>query len=154
MLILIDVGNTNIVFGISDGEKIINTLRTETVKRQDFDYSHVLRDLLCRKEKIEKAEGAVLSSVVPEVTPKLCRVIQSLYGIRALLVNEISDNTLTVDTDFPDKLGMDLKADAAAALKKYPNPQIIFDLGTATTCSVLNVDRTNLSLYSQGITKV
>lgn len=138
MLILIDVGNTNIVFGISDGEKIINTLRTETVKRQDFDYSHVLRDLLCRKEKIEKAEGAVLSSVVPEVTPKLCRVIQSLYGIRALLVNEISDNTLTVDTDFPDRLGMDLKADAAAALKKYPNPQIIFDLGTATTCSVLD----------------
>ncbi|MGP1457770.1 MAG: type III pantothenate kinase [Treponema sp.] len=138
MVILIDVGNTNIVFGISDGEKIINTLRTETVKRQDFEYAHVLEDLLRCKGKILKAEGAVLSSVVPEVTGKICRAVQELYGIRAALVNEIADGCLTIATDAPDKLGMDLKADAAGALKKYPNPQVIFDLGTATTCSVLD----------------
>ena len=43
MVLLIDVGNTNIVFGISDGEKIVNTLRTETVKDADFDYVPVLQ---------------------------------------------------------------------------------------------------------------
>jgi len=54
MILLIDVGNTNIVFGISDGEKIVNTLRTETIKDADFDYVPILQDLLCKKEKIGK----------------------------------------------------------------------------------------------------
>lgn len=47
MIFLIDVGNTNIVFGISDGKKIINSLRTETIKAESFDYIPVLKDLLC-----------------------------------------------------------------------------------------------------------
>ena len=138
MVLLIDVGNTNIVFGISDGEKIINTLRTETVKEADFDYVPVLQDLLCQKEKIGKADGAMVSSVVPEVTGKLEKAVFAIYGIEAVSTAEAAQKSLVIDIDSPDKLGMDLKADAAAALKKYPCPQVIFDLGTATTCSVLN----------------
>lgn len=138
MILLIDVGNTNIVFGISDGEKIINILRTETVKEADFDYIPVLQDLLCRKEKIGKADGVMLSSVVPEVTVKLEKAIFEIYGIHAVSADAAAQQSLVIDIDSPDKLGMDLKADAAAALKKYPCPQLIFDLGTATTCSVLN----------------
>lgn len=138
MVLLIDVGNTNIVFGISDGEKIINTLRTETIKEAEFDYVPILQDLLCKKEKIRKVDGAMLASVVPEVTVKLEKAICEIYGIHALLADTAAQQTLVIDIDSPDKLGMDLKADAAAALKKYPCPQLIFDLGTATTCSVLN----------------
>lgn len=138
MILLIDVGNTNIVFGISDGEKIVNTLRTETVKKADFDYVPVLQDLLCRKEKIGKADGVMVSSVVPEVTEKLEKAVFTIYGIRAVSADSAAQHSLVIDIDSPDKLGMDLKADAAAVLKKYPCPQLIFDLGTATTCSVLN----------------
>lgn len=138
MVLLIDVGNTNIVFGISDGEKIINTLRTETVKDEDFDYVPVLQDLLCRKEKIGKTDGVIMSSVVPEVTEKLENAFFAIYGIHAISANAAAQHSMVIDIDFPDRLGMDLKADAAAALKKYPCPQLIFDLGTATTCSVLN----------------
>lgn len=138
MIFLIDVGNTNIVIGISDGEKIINTLRTETIKEKDFDYVPVLKDLLCQKEKIRKVEGSILSSVVPEVTKKLMEAIKSIYKVDALLVDEIIDESLNIQIDSPEKLGMDLKVDAVAALKKYPSPQLIFDLGTATTCSVLD----------------
>lgn len=138
MVLLIDVGNTNIVFGISDGEKIVNTLRTETVKDTDFDYVPVLQELLCRKEKIGKVGGVIISSVVPEVTGKLENAVVAIYGIRSLSANDAAQQSLVIDIDFPDRLGMDLKADAAAALKNYPCPQLIFDLGTATTCSVLN----------------
>ena len=138
MILLIDVGNTNIVFGVSDGEKIINTLRTETVKDADFDYVPILQDLLCKKEKIGKVDGVIISSVVPEVTGKLENAIVAIYGMHSVSADTAAKKCLVIDIDFPDKLGMDLKADAAAALKKYPCPQLIFDLGTATTCSVLN----------------
>ncbi|MGP1455747.1 MAG: type III pantothenate kinase [Treponema sp.] len=138
MVLLIDVGNTNIVFGISDGNKIINTVRAETRKEADYDYVPVLQDVLYRKEKIEHAAGAILSSVVPEVTERLVNAIQAIYGIQTIIINDIIENSLVIDIDSPHKLGMDLKADAAAALKKYPCPQLIFDLGTATTCSVLD----------------
>lgn len=138
MIFLIDVGNTNIVFGISDGEKIINTLRTETIKEKDFDYIPVLKDLLCQKEKIRKVEGSILSSVVPEVTKKLMEAIKMIYKVDTILVDDIIDESLQIEIDSPGKLGMDLKVDAVAALKKYPSPQLIFDLGTATTCSVLD----------------
>lgn len=138
MIFLIDVGNTNIVFGISDGKKIINSLRTETIKAESFDYIPVLKDLLCKKEKIRRVEGAILSSVVPEVTRKLIDAIHEIYKIHTILVDDIIDESLVIDIDCPKKLGMDLKVDAVAALKKYPCPQIIFDLGTATTCSVLD----------------
>ena len=138
MVLLIDVGNTNIVFGISDGEKIVNTLRTETIKDADFDYVPVLQDLLCKKEKIGNADGVIISSVVPEVTGKLENAVVAIYGIHSVSADTAAKESLVIDIDSPDKLGMDLKADAAAALKKYPCPQLIFDLGTATTCSVLN----------------
>lgn len=138
MIFLIDVGNTNIVFGISDGKKIINSLRTETRKEADFDYIPVLRDLFCQKEKIRKVEASIISSVVPEVTKPLINAVKEIYGVDTIVVNDIIDDSLKIDIDAPHKLGMDLKVDAVAALKKYPCPQIIFDLGTATTCSVLN----------------
>lgn len=138
MIFLIDVGNTNIVFGISDGKRIINSLRTETIKKEGFDYIPVLRNLLCKIEKIRSVEGAILSSVVPEVTKKLRDAIYEIYKVHTILVNDIIDESLIIDIDNPEKLGMDLKVDALAALKKYPCPQIIFDLGTATTCSVLD----------------
>lgn len=138
MILLIDIGNTNIVFGISDREKIINVVRTETVKKAEFDYVPVMQDLLYRKEKIEKIEGAMIASVVPEVTSKVEQAIFAIYGLHALSAESAVQKILVIDIDAPDKLGMDLKADAVAALKKYPCPQIIFDLGTATTCSVLN----------------
>lgn len=138
MILLIDIGNTNIVFGISDREKIITVVRTKTVKKADSDYVPVIRDLLYRKEKIEKIEGAVLASVVPEVTGEIEKAIFAIYGLYALSADTLVRQTLVLDIDAPDKLGMDLKADAIAALKKYPCPQLIFDLGTATTCSVLN----------------
>lgn len=128
MIFLIDVGNTNIVIGISDGEKIINTLRTETIKEKDFDYVPVLKDLLCQKEKIRKVEGSILSSVVPEVTKKLMEAIKSIYKVDTLLVDEIIDESLNIQIDSPEKLGMDLKVDAVAALKKYPSPQLISGL--------------------------
>lgn len=138
MVLLIDIGNTNIVFGISDGEKIISIVRTETVKKAEFDYVPVIQDLLYRKEKIEKTDGAILSSVVPEVTGKVEKAVFAVYGVHALSADDAVRHKLIIDIDSPDKLGMDLKADAIAALKKYPCPQLIFDLGTATTCSVLN----------------
>ena len=104
MILLIDVGNTNIVFGVSDGEKIINTLRTETVKDADFDYVPILQDLLCKKEKIGKVDGVIISSVVPEVTGKLENAIVAIYGIQSVSADTAAKKCLVIDIDFPDKL--------------------------------------------------
>lgn len=138
MILLIDVGNTNIVFGISDGSKILNTVRTETVKKQGTDYVEILKNVLCRKEKICRIEGAILSSVVPEIDQSLKEALFEIYQVEVILVKDVIRKSLVIDIDTPEKLGMDLQVDAVAALKKYPCPQIIFDLGTATTCSVLD----------------
>ena len=119
MILAFDIGNTNIVIGGFEKDKTIFLTRVATdLTKTEAEYAVLVKNILeiYRVER-ESIEGSIVSSVVPPL------------GIKT---------GLNIATGDPRELGADLVVAAVAALQKYPKPQIILDLGTATTFSVLD----------------
>ncbi len=142
MILAIDTGNTNIVLGCLEQGRILFTLRLQTDKGKTADEYALLLEGLLRRRGIqpEALEGGILSSVVPELQAVLLTAAEQITGKRFLSVGPGMDTGLKVRTDQPAQLGADLVVDAVAALAKYKPPLAIFDMGTATTLSVLGED--------------
>lgn len=140
MLLAIDVGNTNIVLGCMEGEVIRCTARMATDRtRTEDEYAMALSQMFAlRGMDPNRMDGAIISSVVPELRPILTRAIQTLCGITPLVVGAGIKNGLNIRIDNPAQLGSDLVVGAVGAMAKYPKPLLIFDFGTATTLSVID----------------
>lgn len=85
-------------------------------------------------------EGGILSSVVPYLKTVVCSAVKKLISKQLIVVNPGMKTGLNILIDNPSKLGSDLVVDAVAAVSKYPTPLAIFDLGTATTLSVIDCE--------------
>lgn len=140
MILAIDVGNTNIVIGcIEDGRIICDGRLTTDHKKTKDEYAiHFKMFLNMYDIDLKAFDGAIISSVVPPITNEIKGAIQKIIGIEAMLVGHDMELGLTIRTEQPERLGADLIVDAVAALHEYKAPLIIFDLGTATTCSVID----------------
>ena len=142
MLLLIDIGNTNIVVGCYENEKITQEARlaTDALKTSD-QYCMDLKNLLSLYE-IERASvtGVIISSVVPPVLNSVRTAVMKLTGKKPLVVGPGIKTGLRIHIDNPAQLGSDLVVDAVAGIHHYPLPQIIIDMGTATTVSVLDAE--------------
>lgn len=140
MILALDVGNTNIVFGFIDEGKILFESRIETLKgRTELEYAVILKNTLdIQSIAVSEFDGAIISSVVPPVDTALSRAIKMVFDCEPILIDARSNHGLVIDIDRPEILGNDLIAGAVAALDKYTPPLIIFDLGTATTISVID----------------
>ncbi len=140
MILALDVGNTNIVFGFIDDGKILFESRIETQRgRTELEYAVILKNTLdIQNIKTTDFDGAIISSVVPPVNGALSRAVKMVFGCEPVLVDVKSNHGLVIDIDRPEILGNDLITGAVAALEKYAPPLIIFDLGTATTISVID----------------
>lgn len=141
MVLAIDVGNTNIVIGVLDGEKISLESRIDTNSARMADqYAMTIMDIL-EMYKIELAsiDGAIISSVVPPVTQQLRRAVKTLFGLEAVVVGPGVKNGLNILIDDPSTLGADMVCVAVAAKAKYNLPCIVVDLGTAN--KVLAIDK-------------
>lgn len=142
MILVIDVGNTNIVFGVFDGDKLVFESRADTNRNRMADqYSVIINQVfdLYGVDK-KKIDGAVISSVVPPVSDQLKSSVQKLFGVTPLMVGAGVKTGLNIRIDDPSTLGADLACGAAAAKELYPLPCIVIDLGTAT--KVFAVDKT------------
>ena len=140
MILAIDVGNTNIVLGCLDSQKIYFTARLSTdVKKTSDEYALMIRNLFHLHE-IDRhgVEGAIISSVVPALSIPLQEAIRLVTGKTALLVGSGLKTGLNLQMDDPATVGADLVVDSVAASERYPKPIFIFDLGTATTLSVVD----------------
>ncbi|HEX2938411.1 MAG TPA: type III pantothenate kinase [Ruminiclostridium sp.] len=142
MVLTIDIGNTNIVLGEWEGDKLKFVSRIETDKSMTADsYAVRLKNILeLYGVQYEKIEGSIVSSVVPQVTGSVVYAVGRLTGKKPLIVGPGIKTGLNIRIDNPAELGSDIVADAVAALSKYPKPIIIFDMGTATTISVIDVE--------------
>lgn len=139
MVLVIDVGNSNIVVGCMDGEKILFNERVSTNHiATDLEYAIQLKNIFEIHRLELKIEGAVMSSVVPQVVDALKRAVKKLFHVDILIVGPGVKNGLRIMTDNPAELGSDLVVDAVAGVKEYPLPLIIIDMGTATTVSVID----------------
>lgn len=140
MILVIDVGNTNIVVGCMKGEEIIFTARysTDRAKTED-EYVLMFMDMF-KFNKVEACDiqGAILSSVVPELKMVLRLAVERLTGICPLVVSVELDIGIPITIDNPAQLGSDMISNAVAAIAKYEKPILIFDMGTATTLSVID----------------
>lgn len=140
MILAIDIGNTNIVFGCFEGENILFRERAATSQRSTpLEYAAtILTALNLHGVKSEGIKGAIISSVVPSVTATMKLAIEKLSVEKVMIVGPGIRTGVSIMIDNPAQLGSDLVVAAAASIKEYPVPQIIIDLGTATTFSVID----------------
>ena len=140
MILTVDVGNSNIVLGGVDGDKIVfkASLRTEVTKTSD-QYCVDLKILLdVYGIKTEDIEGTIVGSVVPQVLNAFQTAVRKLTGKAPLVIGPGLKTGLNILLDNPGQTGADLVAGDVAALREHKPPLIIIDMGTATTMAVLD----------------
>jgi len=135
MILAIDVGNTNIVLGCIEDGKIAEVLRIRTALNETaVGYAVILKNSLeLYGVDYKNFEGAIISSVVPEVTNILSDAVCKLTGKKSLIVGPGMKTGMNVRIDDPSTLAGDLVVGSVAAIQYYGAPVIVMDLGTATT---------------------
>jgi type III pantothenate kinase len=136
MLLAIDVGNTNAVFGLfgpDAGEAVAVWRLTSRRDRTDDEWFALLRPLIATSDTgAESVDAVVLSSVVPAIGEMVVRMVRKRFGIEPLVVGSDLDLGIVVRTDAPHETGTDRIANCAAAFARFGGPTIVVDLGTAT----------------------
>ncbi len=140
MLLVIDIGNTNITLGVFDGDKKRMTARisTQADKTGEQYAVEIITILGLHKIEVENLDGCIVSSVVPALSNAFKKVCKLLGINNPIFVGPGVKTGLNIKIDNPAQLGADLVVGAVAAIDKYPLPLVILDLGTATTISVID----------------
>jgi type III pantothenate kinase len=139
MLAAIDIGNTNIVWGVFEGSTIQAHWRLATNPKATADeYGVLCASLLEQKWRPPKRiTGAIISSVVPSLTETFVSMVETYFACTPLVVSSDMDTGLTLKYANPKEIGSDRLVNAAAAHHKFQRDLIIVDFGTATTfCAV------------------
>jgi type III pantothenate kinase len=135
MLLAIDLGNTNTVFGVYDAsDKLVKHWRLSTQKERTVDeYGILLRNLFAL-EKIEanNIHRVIIASVVPPLDPVLNEMVSSYFSVKPVFVTH-ENAGIPILYDKPSDVGADRIVDAVAVVHKYGKPAIVVDFGTATT---------------------
>ncbi|MDP1948180.1 MAG: type III pantothenate kinase [Nitrospirota bacterium] len=139
MLLVVDIGNTNIVWGVYEDRTLAAHWRIATdVKKTSDEYGILFANLLAAAGiPTQHLTGAIVSSVVPALTETVEQMLEQYFYQRALVVSSNTDTGLTLRYDNPKEIGSDRLVNAAAAYHKYRRDLIIVDFGTATTfCAI------------------
>lgn len=139
MLLAIDIGNTNIVLGVFESDRLVESWRVGTKTQITSDeYAMILRDLFgFTGLSFGQIDGAIISSVVPPLLPVMSEMSRRYFGIEPLIVTNEVKTGIRLRYDNPKEIGADRIVNAAAAYSIYGGPVIIVDFGTATTfCAV------------------
>ncbi len=139
MLLVIDIGNTEIVAGLFEKEDLLGQWRISTHLHKTADeYGLQLLQLLkIQTDAATQIDGVIFSSVVPPLTAIFKEMIGSYFSQTPLIVSEKTKTGLQIRCDNPKEVGADRLVNAAAAYHLYGGPLIIVDLGTATTfCAI------------------
>ena len=140
MLVVIDVGNTNIVLGFFLKGKFVLERRISSQSQKTEDELYVLLKQYCDQLKIspEGVQGIVITSVMPEVTTAFQKMLKKYLRLSPLIINGTLDLGIKIPYSDPSKLGADRICGVVAALKKFGGPAIVVDFGTATTYDVIS----------------
>lgn len=135
MLLVVDIGNTNVVFGLYDGETLAHTMRVSTVRtRTDDEYGVLLLQLLAlRGVPVKAIDAAILASVVPPLTDVIADAIRHAFAREPVVVGPGTKTGIPVLYENPREVGADRIVNAVAAYERVRGPVIVVDLGTATT---------------------
>ncbi len=142
MLLTVDIGNTNITFGVFEGKRLITTFRMNTIQTRTSDeYGMVMCELLEHNQvPVATISDVIIASVVPNVMYSLTSAIIKYFHTRPIIIETGIKTGIRVVSKNPRQVGADRIVDAAAAYELYGGPAIVVDYGTATTFDLIDAD--------------
>lgn len=141
MLFVIDVGNTNTVVGIFDGDRLVQHWRLISKERTADELGVYLLTLLGTAGISPLSiGGGILSSVVPPVDAAFVEGVRRYFGVECLRVSPALDLGIRVEYGVPQEVGADRLVNAVAGMARYGSPLVIVDFGTAITVDVVSGD--------------
>ena len=142
MLLVIDVGNTNITLGVFEKEELKATFRMTTQQsRTSNEYGILMCSMLeCRGIPKGNVKDVIISSVVPDVMHSLSSAIIKYFNTKPLHVGPGSKTGIRINAVNPKEIGADRIVDAVAAYDIYGGPVLVLDFGTATTYDLITED--------------
>ncbi len=140
MILAIDVGNTNIVFGGIEKSVSFFVTRLNTDKKKTEDEYAVMFNTLIMLNGMKPSDfsGGIISSVVPQLNEILRKAVYTVIGKEPMVVGPGLKTGLNIRIDNPATLGSDIVVGCVAAIAQYPRPLIVIDMGTATTMVVVD----------------
>lgn len=142
MLLAIDVGNTNIKYGVYNEDKLIASFRVSSrLSRTADEYGSVLVNLLANSGVSKQdINGVIISSVIPSLNYTICHMCEYFFNITPLMIGPGVKTGLNIKADNPKEVGADIIVNSVSAFKKYGGPVVVIDFGTATTFDVISAD--------------
>ncbi len=142
MILVVDVGNTNTNFGVFEGEKLLFKFKIMTkMERTSDEIGMSIRELLQVNDVYpNQVDGAIISSVVPNIMHALINGIKRYIEVDPVIVGPGIKTGIKILTDNPREMGADRIVDAVAAYELYGGPVIVVDFGTATTYDLITGD--------------
>lgn len=140
MLLAVDIGNSNIVLGLSEDESWQHVWRLPTSQqKEEIDYATDISNFFLESGlKLAQIEQVVMSSVVPSVTPILKAVLRQLFDKEVLIIGPNLYSEISLAIDRPYEIGSDLVANAVAGYEKFKKACIVVDFGTALTFTTVS----------------
>ena len=143
MIFVLDVGNTNTVIGLYEGDILKYHWRVETNRSKTEDEYGMTIKSLFQYEGLssDQVEGIIISSVVPPIMFALEGMCKKYFGIKPLVVGPGIKTGLDIKYENPREVGADRIVNAVAGIHEFGSPLIIVDFGTATTYCYINEDK-------------
>lgn len=140
MLIAFDIGNTNTVIGVYDGDMALAHWRIGSDRHKTADEYGLIVSQLFHLAKLHMREvtEAIISSVVPDITGNLEKMIEKYLHVIPLIVGAGIKTGLMIRYENPKEVGADRIVNAVAGIEKYGAPLVLVDFGTATTFCAVN----------------
>lgn len=141
MVLLLDLGNTNLYVGVYRNGSLVKEYRTNSdVNKSSDEYSDIIRAFfIANFLDPSEFKGVILASVIPSLTQVLARTVNKLLNVKCMIVGKSLKSGLSIRIDNPNELGTDLVADSVGGKAKYGYPLLITDMGTAT--KILAIDK-------------
>ena len=135
MLLVIDLGNTNIKYGVYDKDKLVASFRVSSrISRTADEYGSVLVGLLNNRGiQVKDIDGIIFSSVIPALNYTICHMCEYFFNIQPLVIGPGVKTGLNIKADNPREVGADIIVNSVSAYNKYGGPIVVIDFGTATT---------------------
>lgn len=137
MVLVVDIGNTNIVLGVYRDEELTSVWRLSTkAERTSDEFQIFIYNLFIQNGlQFSDIEGVIISSVVPDIMYTFSHAINKCFSIEPLIVGPGIKTGINIKIDNPKELGSDIIVNSVAAYEKYKDSCIVIDFGTATTFS-------------------
>lgn len=139
-LLVVDLGNTNLVLGVYRGAELVSSWRLATARERTADEYGILARQLVGDSLHASLEGAIVASVVPPLNSAMTFMIRKYFGVEPLFVEPGIKTGVAIHVDNPLEVGADRIVNCAAAHDAYGGPTVIVDFGTATTFDVVTED--------------